>query len=129
MTTTPRAVFSYRRGDELVYEQVVPYDSDVISYPTEVEWKRSANDIVVNWVPPAEASSGMHYKAIIWQDEDTPELFISQVFDWDADTAVLRDVPMIEGGKYSLNIALFFDDGYAYSDYIIFEWPGTDSSG
>ena len=36
---------------------------------------------------------------------------------------------MIEGGKYSLNIALFFNDGYAYSDYVIFEWPGPGSTG
>lgn len=122
-------VFSYRRGDELVYEQVVPYDSGVIAYPTGVKWKRSANDIVVSWAPPAEASRGMHYKALIWQVEDTPELFVSEVFDWDVDSAVLRDVPMIEGGKYSLNVALFFDDGYAYSDYVIFEWPGPGSTG
>lgn len=44
----------------------------------------------------------------------------------DADTAVLHDVPMIEGGRYSLNLALFFDDGYAYSDYVILEWPGPN---
>ncbi|MCI0809028.1 MAG: hypothetical protein J4N63_07730 [Chloroflexi bacterium] len=119
-------VFSYWRAGELVYEQVVPYDSDVISYPTEVTWNRTANDIEVRWAPPAEAANGMHYKAIIWHVDDTPELFISEVFDWNVDTAVLRDVPMIEGGKYSLNVALFFDDGYAYSDYIVFEWPGTD---
>jgi hypothetical protein len=30
---------------------------------------------------------------------------------------------MLVGGKYSLNVAIFFDDGYAYSEYIIFEWP------
>lgn len=116
-------VFSYSRGAELVYEQVVPYDSEVISYPTEIEWKRSARDIVVKWNPPAEAMEGMHYKALIWQVEDTPEVFISDVFDWDADTAVLKNVPMIVGGKYSLNVAIFFDDGYAYSEYVIFEWP------
>ena len=36
---------------------------------------------------------------------------------------------MIEGGRYSLNLALFFDDGYAYSDYIIFEWPAPSTAG
>lgn len=118
-------VFSYNRGEELVYEQVVPYDSAVISYPTGVGWERSGSDLVVEWTPPSEAIAGMHYKAIIWQVEDTPELFVSDVFVWDADSGVLRDVPMIEGGKYSLNVALFFDDGYAYSDYVIFEWPGA----
>lgn len=122
-------VFSYNRGLELVYEQIVPYDSGVISYPTDVGWKRSANDIVVNWNPPPEAADDMHYKALIWQVEDTPELFISDVFDWDATTAVLRDVPMIVGGRYSLNVAIFFDDGYAYSEYVIFEWPEPGETG
>ena len=122
-------VFSYSRGSELLYEQAVPYDSGVISYPTEVEWRRSANDIVVNWNPPAEAAEGMHYKALIWQVEDTPELFISDVFEWNSDEAVLQDVPMIEGGNYSLNVAIFFDDGYAYSEYVIFEWPERGESG
>jgi len=122
-------VFTYSRGDELVYEQVVPYESGVISYPTGVGWKRSANDIVVNWNPPIEAAKGMHYKALIWQVEDTPELFVSDVFDWNADSAVLRDTGMIVGGKYSLNVAIFFDDGYAYSEYVIFEWPEPGDTG
>jgi hypothetical protein len=116
-------VFSYSRGDELVYEQAISYDSGVISYPTGVEWKRSADDIVVTWDPPPEASEDMHYKALIWQVDDTPELFVSNVFEWDADTAVLENPPMIVGGKYSLNVAIYFNDGYAYSDYVIFEWP------
>ena len=122
-------VFSYSRGAELIYEQAIPYDSGVISYPTGVEWKRSANDIVVNWIPPPEAADDMHYKALIWQVEDTPELFVSDVFDWDVDTAVLKDVPMIVGGKYSLNVAIYFDDGYAYSEYVIFEWPEPGETG
>jgi len=122
-------VFSYRRDAELVYEHVVSYDSEVISYPTNMQWKRVGNDIEVDWTPPPEAAKGMHYKALIWQVEDTPELFVSNEFDWDASTAVLHDVPMIEGGKYSLNVAIFFDDGYAYSDYVIFEWPELGSAG
>ena len=119
-------VFSYSTDSELVYEQVVPYESGVISYPTGVEWRRSARDIVVDWIPPAEAAEGMTYKALIWQVEDTPELFISEQFAWDDDSGVLPNVPMIVGGTYSLNVAIFFDDGYAYSEYIIFEWPEPD---
>jgi hypothetical protein len=112
-----------------LYEQAIPYDSGVISYPTGVEWTRDGRDIVVTWNPPPEAAKDMHYKALIWQVEDTPETFISDVFDWDADSAVLRDVPMIVGGKYSLNVAIYFDDGYAYSDYVIFEWPESGDTG
>ncbi len=122
-------VFSYSQGAELVYEQAIPYDSGVVSYPTEVEWKRDGRDIVVKWNPPAEASKDMHYKALIWQVEDTPEVFISNVFNWDVDTAVLRDVPLIVGGRYSLNVAIYFDDGYAYSEYVIFDWPEPGNTG
>jgi len=50
-------------------------------------------------------------------------VFISNVFNWDVDTAVLREVPLIIGGTYSLNVAIYFDDGYAYSEYVIFDWP------
>lgn len=122
-------VFSYFDDSGLLYEQVVPYDSGVISYPTNVGWRRSARDIVVNWDPPAEATEGMHYKALIWQVDDTPEVFISDVFDWDSTTAVLKDVPLLVGGKYSLNVAIYFDDGYAYSEYVIFEWPEPGTTG
>ncbi len=120
-------VFSYWRGSDLVYEQSIPYDSGVIAYPTGVEWERTGSDITVNWTPPVEASEGMHYKALIWQVGDTPELFISQVFDWDDVSGVMRNVPMLEGGKYSLNVAIYFDDGFAYSDYVIFDWPPVNN--
>ena len=122
-------VFSYSQGVELVYEQVIPYDSGVVSYPTEVEWKRDGRDIVVKWYPPAEASKYMHYQAMIFQLEDTPEVFISNVFNWDVDTAVLRDVPLIVGGRYSLNVGIYFEDGYAYSEYVIFDWPEPGDTG
>jgi len=65
------------------------------------------------------------YKALVWQDGDTPVMFISDVFDWDANSAVLRDVPMLEGGIYSLNVAVYFGEGYAYSEYVIFEWSSV----
>lgn len=119
-------VFRYFTGSELSYEQAVQYDSGIISYPTNVSWVRDGNDIVVDWNSPSEAETGMHYKVLIWHVDDTPEMFISDVFEWDASTARLEDVPMIDGGRYSLNVAIFFDDGYAYSDYLIFEWPSLN---
>jgi len=67
-------VFSYNRGDKLLYEQVIPYNSGVISFPTGVEWRRAGQDIVVTCNPPAETEKGMWYKPIIWQVEDTPEV-------------------------------------------------------
>lgn len=116
-------IFRYWRGDELAYEQAIPYASDTISFPTGVQWRRAGDDLVVDWTPPPEADSSMSYKAIIWQVEDTPPVLVSKLLDWDALSGVLEDVPLIEGGSYSLNVALYFSDGYAYSDYVIFDWP------
>ena len=115
--------FSYWRASDLVYEQSVLYDSGVISYPTGVRWKRSGQDIVVEWIPPPEAASGMRYKVLVWPVVNPPDVPISQVFDWDADLGVLQGVPLLEASRYRLNVAIFFSDGYAYSDYVIFEWP------
>jgi hypothetical protein len=117
-------IFRYWRGDELEYEQAVRYASDPISYPTDLVWRRDGDDLVVDWSPPPEADKSMWYKAIIWQVDDTPPVLVSQLFDWDAASGVLEDIPLIEGGSYSLNVAIFFSDGYAYSERVIFDWPG-----
>lgn len=116
--------FRYWRGEELAFEQVAEYLADPIAFPTGVEWRRDGDDLVVDWTPPPEADSSMNYKAIIWQVDDTPPAFASKQFDWDADSGVMQDVPLLEGGSYSLNVAIYFSDGYAYSDYVIFDWPG-----
>ena len=49
-------------------------------------------------------------------------MLVSKPFEWDAASGVLEDVPLIEGGSYSLNVAIYFSDGYAYSEYVIFNW-------
>jgi|GEM_PF-635902 len=121
--------FSYWRGSELVYKQSVPYDSEVISYPTGVEWSRSGQNIVVDWIPPPEASNGMFYKVLVWPVLNPPDVPISQVFDWDATSGVLQEVPLLEDTSYRLNVAIYFSDGYAYSDDVIFEWPAPKPSG
>jgi hypothetical protein len=118
--------FRYWRGEDLAYEQKARYSSGPISYPTGVAWSRDGGGLHVAWSAPPEAAKGMSYKAIIWQVENTPEVFVSQQFGWDATSGTLRDVPLIEGGKYSLNVAIYFDDGYSYSEYVIFEWPALD---
>ncbi len=115
--------FSYWRDSELVYEQAFPYSSGIISYPTGLEWTRSGQDLVVNWIPPPEASQGMWYKVIAWPLVNPPDEPISLVFDWDATSGVLQDVPFLEGASYRFNVAIFFSEGYAYSDDVIFEWP------
>ena len=115
--------FSYWRGSDLVYEQAVSYDSGVISYPTGVGWKRSGQDIVVDWIPPLEAASGMHYKVLVWPVVNPSDVPISQVFDWNATSGLLQDVPLLEGTSYRLNVMIDFSDGYAYSDDVFFDWP------
>ena len=117
-------IFRYWRGDEMAYKQAVPYASGTISYPTDVTWRRDGDDLAVYWSPPPEADDSMTYKAIIWQVEDTAPVSVSKQFGWDAANGVLEDVPLVEGGSYSLNVAIFFSDGYAYSEYVIFDWPG-----
>ncbi len=115
-------IFRYWRGQELAYEQVYPYASDPISYPTDVTWERQGDDILVNWTPPPEADSSMSYKTLIWKTEHDGKT-ISKLLDWDASSGVMEDVPLEEGVEYSLNVAIYFANGYAYSDYVIFDWP------
>lgn len=116
-------IFRYWRGDELAFEQAVPYRSEPVSFPTEVQWRRVGDDLFVDWSPPQEADSSMSYKVIIWQTDDSPPITVSKQLDWDATSGVLEDVPLREGGSYSLNVALYFSDGYAYSEYALFDWP------
>lgn len=116
-------IFRYWRGDELAYEQAVPYASEPISFPTGVTWQRDGDDLFVEWTPPPEADSSMSYKALIWPVDNDPPVTISRLLEWDASTGVLEDVPLEEGKSYSLNVAIYFADGYAYSEYVIFDWP------
>ncbi len=118
-------VYRYLRDGSVVGTQTVHYAPSQISYPTNVEWARTGGDISVSWTPPPEVADGMWYKAIIWNESGTPELFISQEFDWDIATAVMRDVPLVEGGEYSLNVAVYYNEGYAYSEYIPVIWPDS----
>ena len=60
---------------------------------------------------------------IAWPLVNPPDEPISLVFDWDATSGVLQDVPFLEGASYRFNVAIFFSEGYAYSDDVIFEWP------
>ena len=52
-------------------------------------------------------------------DWDTPT---SLVFDWDASDGLLEGVPFVDYGVYQLEVAIFSDVGYAYSEYHRFIW-------
>lgn len=119
--------FRYWRDGALAFEQSIPYLSEPISYPTGATWQRDGGDLKVNWSPPPEADDSMHYKALIWQVGDTPPILISKELEWDASSGVLEDVPLLDGGSYSLNVAIYFSDGYSYSEYVIFDWTDAVS--
>ncbi|GMR19243.1 MAG: hypothetical protein BMS9Abin34_375 [Patescibacteria group bacterium] len=114
--------FEYFKDGEAVFTQAVSYTQSSISYPTGVTWKRNGRNLEVRWTPPRGADNSMWYKVLVWNTGETPDLFISDIFKWNADSAVMKNVPLIDGGKYSLNVALYYPNGYAYSKYIIFSW-------
>ena len=100
----------------------VYYIQNNIGYPSEVKWKRDNNEIFVSWKPPKNFLEEGFYKVIIWNEFDTSSLFISQRFDGNIVNASLKDVPLQNNGNYSLNVAVYFKDGYAFSKYNIFSW-------
>ena len=65
----------------------------------------------------------MHYKVLVWPVVNPPDVPISQVFDWNATSGLLQDVPLLEGASYRLNVMIGFSDGYAYSEDVFFDWP------
>jgi len=117
-----RYAFEFIKDNKTILTRTVDYVQSEISYPTNVSWKRMGNDLYVEWIPPEGVQKGMWYKVIIWNQPDTENLFISDTFDWDARSALMKNVPLLDGGNYSLNVAIFFSNGYAYSEYKIVTW-------
>lgn len=114
--------FEFIRDSQVILTRSKKYTQSNISWPTDVGWERRGGDLYVEWTPPDGAKASMWYKVLVWSRDDTPELFISQVFKGDARDAVLEDVPFVEGGLYVLNVAIFFNTGYAYSEMYDFTW-------
>jgi hypothetical protein len=115
-------VFRYFRGGATVLEHPVRYAASIIDYPRDVAWTRAGKDLRVTWTPPAGLAPGVYYKVILWAEYGTPDTLVSLVFPWDARAGALPDVPLVEGGHYSLNVAIYFKDGYAYSEYVKLTW-------
>lgn len=114
--------FQYFENGSVEVTDIVAYGESVIGYPTEVSWERRGNDLYVKWNPPSGINEDVFYKVIVWEEYGTPDTFVSDKFDWDATDATLPNVPFIEGGNYSVNVAVYFKDGYAFSKYVLFEW-------
>ena len=111
--------FVYFKGDEVALEQTVRYEPEVIGYPKQVTWTREGDDIHVTWDPPLNVKSGMWYKVLVFPEDGD---LISQTFEWDADSATLSDIPLDEGDRAEVNVAVYFRGGYAYSEYVPLKW-------
>jgi hypothetical protein len=111
--------FLYCRGADVALTQVVSYTPVIVAYPTGISWRRDGSDFVVQWTPPAGAAPGMSYKALIFPRDGE---VISALLEWDASSARLSDVPLADGAQATLNVAIFWDDGYAPSEYLQFVW-------
>ena len=59
--------------------------------------------------------NGMWYKVLLFPENNQ---VISKIFEWDANNAVMEDVPLKDGDKFTLNVAAYFRGGYSYSEYI-----------
>lgn len=111
--------FLYYQSGEVVLQQSITYRPEVISYPTDVRWRREGAALVVSWTPPEDLRDGMWYKVLVFPDEGQ---LISKVFEWSAREARLEDVPIKDGAHATVNVAIYFHGGYAYSEYIPLEW-------
>ncbi|MEK6949108.1 MAG: hypothetical protein AABX34_02730 [Nanoarchaeota archaeon] len=114
--------FEFAEDGKVILADTIEYIQNKISFPTGIMWERKGNDLYVEWVPPAGVEDSMWYKVIAWNLPGTPQIFISKVFSWDAQSALLENVTFTEMGNYSLNVAIFFKEGYAYSNYTLLTW-------
>lgn len=119
--------FRYYIGSELEYEQSVPYTLKYIDYPTNVQWRREGNDLLVEWDPPANPRGRTWYKVIL--GVDTRPGKISQALEFGPRSARLPDITLQNGTRAKLNVAAYFTEreephggGYAYSEYIPIVW-------
>jgi hypothetical protein len=111
--------FRYYRGDELAYAQSVNYQPEVIGYPTNITWRRQGSDLLVEWTPPTGMRQGMFHKVILFPEGQS---IISQRLDWDATSARLTNIPLPAGTRAEMNVASYFDGGYAYPENIVIIW-------
>ena len=105
-------VFYYRDGIEEL-RQDVTHTPAVIGFPNGVTWDKDGNDLTINWQPPKLVESEIWYKVVVFS-EIAP--LTSQVFDRDPDEARLADVPLEASDRAEVNVAVFFNEGYACAE-------------
>lgn len=119
---TGEYVFEFVKNKTIAFRDSVKYVQSYVSYPYDIKMEKREKSLAVKWKAPGRIKEGMWYKIIIWNEADTPQVFVSKQFDWNATEGVLENVPLVKNGNYSLNAAVFYRGGYAYSDYSIFSW-------
>ena len=112
--------FVYYRGAEVALTQTVSYAPAVVGYPRNLIWRREGNDLVVDWTPPAGAQAGMWYKVLLFPPNNGA--VISNTFEWNASSARLPNIPLADGVEATLNVAIYFDDGFSPSEYLSLSW-------
>ena len=61
----------------------------------------------------------MWYKVLLFPDGGN---VISDIFDWNVSSARMPAIPLADGATGTLNVAIFFRGGYAYSEYLPLVW-------
>ena len=119
--------FTFFKDGKKAAVKTVDYQQSELGYPTEVRWERRGDDLFVEWTPPVGVGKENWYKVLVWDMENNWDTPTSLVFDWDASEGLLRDVPFVEDELYHLNVAIFSDVGFAYSEYYVFIWDSVAS--
>lgn len=119
--------FDFIKKGETVLTKNVDYKQSTLGYPTDVNWERRGNDILVKWRPPFDVGKENWYKVLIWSLDGVFETPVSLIFDWDVAEGLLEDVPFTENSTYQLNVAIFSGAGFAYSEHHYFIWDKNAS--
>lgn len=115
--------FDYYRNGTLLFTQKVNYAPQVIGFPTNVTYRIIGDNLSVNWTAPQGMEPGMWYKVLLFTAG--AQIPISNVFSWNATSAVLPNIPLPNGTNVTLNVAAYFNDGYSNSEPLYFEFNRT----
>jgi len=111
--------FLYYQGESIALTQAVSYAPETVGFPSGVTWSLEGSDLVTQWTPPGDAAPGMWYKVLMFPDGAN---VISETFEWNASSARLPDIPLADRTTGTINVAIYFSGGYAYSEYLPFVW-------
>lgn len=111
--------YTFYKGDEVVHTHSIRYIVSVVAPPTGVTWRREGNDLLVTWQPPAQLSSDMTYKVIVFRSTGQ---VLSQAAKWTDVSARLADFPLEPGECVQMNVASFSSHGFAYTENMPIVW-------